>query len=58
MNDKIKQKLKSISTNKLLDLSCLIAMEIKKRDGEERDNIQESLDMLDRLEDELDEAEW
>jgi len=46
MNDKIKQKLKTISTNKLLDLSCLIAMEIKKRDGEERDNIQEVLDML------------
>lgn len=42
----IKEKLKTISTDKLLDLSCLIAMEIKKRDGEERDNIQEALDML------------
>lgn len=42
----IKEKLKIISSDKLLDLSCLIAMELKKRDGEERDNIQEALDML------------
>ena len=46
MNKKIKEKLKNISSKKLLDLSCLIARELRIRDWEERDNIQEALEML------------
>lgn len=42
----IKEKLKIISSDKLLNLSCLIVRELKSRDKEERDNIQEALDML------------
>jgi hypothetical protein len=46
MNNKIKDRLKNISTDKLLDLSCLIVRELRIRDWEERNNIQEALEML------------